>query len=88
MTRPVPLARHWDSTKSHGVTEIRGPEHLAALMPGTLLLVGGWEYMHLTRDGGWINVAGDIISDAQMWQRIANAHRVGRRISLLHIGAA
>ena len=88
MTRPVPLARHWDSTKSHGVTEIRGPEHLASLMPGTLLLISGWEYMKLTRDEGWVNIAGHTISNAQMWQRILNAHQEGRRISLLHIGAA
>jgi len=57
-------------------------------MPGTLLLISGWEYMKLTRDEGWVNIAGHTISNAQMWQRILHAHQDGRRTSLLPLGAA
>lgn len=88
MTDAIQLDTHYDCTASHRITELEGPEHLASLMPGTILLVQGWEYMHLTGDRGWVNIHGIQYPDWQMWELLAATKHCGRKVSLIHVGAA
>lgn len=89
MTDAIPLDTHYDCTASHNVTELEGPAHLASLMPGTIILVNGWEYMRLTDHWyGWVAVGGTILSHQGLWDLIVARKRDGRPISLIHMGAA
>lgn len=89
MTEPIELDTHYDCTASHRITELRGPEHLAWLMPGTLILINGWEYMRLTDNWhGWVHIDGKVLTHQEMWERIVAYKQDGWPISLLHVGAA
>lgn len=88
MTESIQLDTHYDCTASHRITELEGFYCLASLMPGTVLLVRGWEYMHLAGDRGWVNVRGIHYPDWQMWEVLAAAKQQGYKVSLLHVGAA
>ena len=88
MTDTIKLDPHYDCTASHHITELRGPEHLASLMPGTIILVDGWEYMRLTRQRGWVSITGTIFTDDDFWAGLMVRKRGGYTVSLLHIGAA
>lgn len=88
MTAAIPLDPHYDCTASHHITELRGPNHLAALMPGTIILMNGWEYMRLVDHAGWAHIDGKILTHQEMWDRIVARKQSGWSISLLHVGAA
>lgn len=88
MTDTIQLDTHHDCTASHRITQLTGPEHLASLMPGTIIIVQGWEYMHLTDDRGWVNIHGIHYPDWQMWEVLAATKRRDCKVSLLHVGAA
>lgn len=88
MTDTIKLDPHYDCTASHHITELRGPEHLAALMPGTIILMNGWEYMRVTKNEGWVRVNGRILTHEEMWDWIVDRKRGGWLISIIHIGAA
>ena len=82
------LDPHYDCTVSHRITQLDGPEHLARLMPGTIIVTNGWEYMRLARCKGWVGVAGTVFSDDDFWARLEARKQRGCKISLLHVGAA
>lgn len=89
MTEPIQLDTHYDCTAAHRITELRGPDHLASLMPGTIILIGGWEYMRLTDQwGSWIDVGGIHLAHEGVWGLIVAAKEAGRKVSLIHVGAA
>lgn len=88
MTETITLDPHYDCTASHHITELRGPDHLASLMPGTIIVTNGWEYMRLTRRKGWVGVTGTVFSDDDFWARLEARKQRGCKISLLHMGAA
>lgn len=88
MTGTIHLVPHFDCTHSHRITELRGPNHLAALMPGTIILVNGWEYMKLRRRQGWASVSGTRLTGDEFWMLLGSQKRAGRKVSLLHVGAA
>lgn len=89
MTETIQLDTHYDCTASHNITELEGPEHLASLMPGTIILIRGWEYMRLTdRYYGWADINGAILSHRELWDRITANKEAGWKVSLLHVGAA
>lgn len=88
MTGTIHLVPHFDCTHSHRITELRGPNHLAALMPGTIILVNGWEYMKLRRRQGWASVSGTRLTGDEFWMLLGLQKRAGRKVSLLHVGAA
>lgn len=88
MTGAIQLDTHYDCTASHRITELEGPEHLASLMPGTIILVNGWEYMRVTKNEGWVRVNGRILTHEEMWDWIVDRKQGGWPISLIHVGAA
>lgn len=88
MTESIQLDTHYDCTASHRITELEGPDHLASLMPGTIILVNGWEYMKLHRRQGWASVSGTRLTGDQFWMLLGFQKRAGRKVSLLHVGAA
>lgn len=89
MTEPIQLDTHYDCTASHRITQLDGPEHLASLMPGTIILINGWEYMRLTNNHyGWVHIDGKVLTHREMWDRIVARKQYGWKISLLHVGAA
>lgn len=89
MTETITLDPHFDCTASHNITELNGPAHLASLMPGTIILVNGWEYMHLTgRWPSWAHIDGRVLTDQEMWNLIVARKRDRWPISLIHVGAA
>lgn len=88
MTGTIQLDPHYDCTASHRITELEGPEHLASLMPGTIILMNGWEYMRLAGHRGWTNVSGGTLSDDDFWRTLVARKRGGWRVSLVHVGAA
>ncbi len=88
MTAAIHLVPHFDCTRSHRITELRGPNHLAALMPGTIIVTNGWEYMRLTQHKGWIGVSGTVFTDDDFWAMLEARQNIGYPISLLHVGAA
>lgn len=88
MTGAIQLDTHYDCTASHRITELEGPEHLASLMPGTIILVNGWEYMRLTRYRGWVSITGTVFADDDFWADLVVRKRGGYKVSLLHMGAA
>lgn len=88
MTEPIQLDTHFDCTASHHITELRGPDHLASLMPGTIILMNGWEYMRLTGNRGWVHINGVVRSHEETWDQITGRKLAGWKISLLHVGAA
>lgn len=89
MTESIQLDTHYDCTLSHHITQLNGPDHLASLMPGTIILVNGWEYMRLAGYWpGWADISGAILSHKGMWERIITGKRDGWKVSLLHVGAA
>lgn len=88
MTNTIQLDTHYDCTASHRIAELEDPDHLASLMPGTIILVNGWEYMRLVGKRGWVALEGHRLSHKQMWELIVAAKRRGRKVSLLHVGAA
>lgn len=89
MAESIQLDTHYDCTASHRITELNGPDHLASLMPGTIILINGWEYMRLVDYWpGWIDVSGAILSHKGMWERIITGKQSGWKVSLLHVGAA
>lgn len=88
MTETITLDPHFDCTASYRVTELCGPEHLASLLPGTIILVNGWEYMCVTKSKGWVHIDGKVITHQEMWDWIVDRKRSGWPISLLHMGAA
>nr|DAS02772.1 MAG TPA: hypothetical protein [Caudoviricetes sp.] len=57
-------------------------------MPGTIILVNGWEYMKLHRRQGWTSVLGTRLTGDQFWMLLGFQKRAGRKVSLLHVGAA
>lgn len=88
MTETIQLDTHYDCTRTHRITELEGPEHLASLMPGTIILVRGWEYLHLAGGMGWVNTHGIRYPDWQMWEVLAATKYRDHKVSLLHVGAA
>ena len=88
MTAAVQLDPHFDCTASHRITQLDGPEHLARLMPGTIILMNGWEYMRLVDHAGWAHIDGKVLTHQEMWDRIVARKQDGWPISLLHVGAA
>lgn len=88
MTDTIQLDTHYDCTRMHRINELDGPEHLDSLMPGTVILMRGWEHMRLTGNQGWATVDGRRHSHNQMWQLIVAAKHCGRKVSLIHVGAA
>ena len=89
MTEPIQLDTHYDCTASHHITELNGPDHLASLMPGTIILINGWEHMRLTDHWhGWACADGSVLTHQGMWDRIITRKQGGRKVSLLHVGAA
>lgn len=88
MTEAIRLAPHYDSTASHHITELRGPERLASLMPGTIILANGWEYMRLVDHVGWAHIDGRVLTHQEMWNLIVARKQDGWPISLIHVGAA
>lgn len=88
MTESIQLDTHYDCTASHRITELEGPDHLASLMPGTIILMNGWEYMRLAGHRGWTDVSGATLSDDDFWRTLVARKRGGWSISLLHVGAA
>lgn len=88
MTDAIQLDTHYDCTASHRITQLTGPEHLASLMPGTIILTNGWEYMRLAGHRGWTGVSGLTLSDDDFWRTLVARKRGGWPISLLHVGAA
>ena len=88
MTETITLVPHFDCTRSHHITELLGPEHLASLMPGTIILVNGWEYMKLYWRQGWISVSGARFTDDDLWAMLGARQHIGCRVSLIHVGAA
>lgn len=88
MTETITLDPHYDCTASHNITELEGPAHLASLMPGTIILVNGWEYMRLSGHKGWVGTSGVTLSDDDFWATLRARKRGGWSISLLHVGAA
>lgn len=88
MTAAVQLDPHYDCTASHRITQLDGPEHLAQLMPGTLILLNGWEYMRLTAHWGWVHIDGSILTHQKMWNLIVARKQDGWPVSLIHVGAA
>lgn len=88
MAEPIQLDTHWDCTKMHRITELCGPDHLASLMPGTIILLSGWEYMRLTHNTGWVHIDARTLSHQEMWDLIVARKQDGWKISLLHVGAA
>lgn len=88
MTETITLDTHYDCTASHHITELRGPDHLASLMPGTIILVNGWEYMRVTKNKGWVRINGRILTHEEMWDWIVDRKRGGWPVSIIHIGAA
>lgn len=88
MTAAVQLDPHYDCTASHLITQLDGPEHLARLMPGTIILVNGWEYMRLVDHAGWAHIDGNVLTHQAMWELIVARKQDGWPISLIHVGAA
>lgn len=88
MTETIELDTHYDCTASHRITELEGPAHLASLMPGTIIRANGWEYMKLQRRHGWASVSGVRLTGDQFWTLLSFQKRAGRKVSLLHVGAA
>ena len=88
MTAAVQLDPHYDCTASHHITQLDGPEHLARLMPGTIILMNGWEYMRLVGHVGWAHIDGNILPHQTMWNLIVARKQDGWPISLIHVGAA
>lgn len=88
MTETITLVPHFDCTASYRVTELRGPEHLASLMPGTIILVNGWEYMRLVDHVGWAHIDGKVLTHQEMWNLIVARKQDGWPVSLIHMGAA
>lgn len=88
MTAAIHLVPHFDCTASHRITQLDGPEHLARLMPGTIIVTNGWEYMRLTQHKGWIGVSGTVFTDDDFWAMLEARQNIGYPISLLHVGAA
>ena len=89
MTESIQLDTHYDCTTSHRITHLNGPNHLASLMPGTIILVNGWEYMRLTDYWrGWAHIDGSVLTHQDMWDRIVARKREGWKVSLIHVGAA
>lgn len=89
MTAAVQLDPHYDCTASHRITQLDGPEHLARLMPGTIILMNGWEYMRLAGLWpSWVHIDGNVLTHQEMWDRIVARKQDGWPISLLHVGAA
>lgn len=88
MTEPIQLDTHYDCTASHLITELTGPEHLASLMPGTIILINGWEYMRLVDHAGWVHIDGRVLTHQEMWDLIVARKQDGWPISLIHVGAA
>lgn len=88
MTDAIQLDIHYDCTASHRITALEGPEHLASLMPGTIILVSGWEYMRLVDHVGWAHIDGKVLTHQEMWNLIVAHKQDGWPISLIHVGAA
>lgn len=88
MSDTINLVPHFDCTRSHRITELLGPNHLASLTPGTIIVTNGWEYMKLCGRQGWIGVAGVRFADGDLWELLKMRDRDGRKVSLLHMGAA
>ena len=89
MTETIQLDTHYDCTASHHITELNSPDHLASLMPGTIILMNGWEYMRLTNNyHGWAFIDGSVLTHQEMWERIVARKQGGWKISLIHVGAA
>lgn len=88
MTDAIQLDIHYDCTASHRITALEGPEHLASLMPGTIILVSGWEYMRLVDHVGWAHIDGKVLTHQEMWNLIVVHKQAGWPISLIHVGAA
>lgn len=89
MTETITLDTHYDCTASHRITELEGPAHLASLMPGTIILVNGWEYMRLAgRWPSWVHIDGRVLTDQEMWNLIVARKQDRWPISLIHVGAA
>jgi hypothetical protein len=89
VTETIQLDTHYDCTASHNITELEGPEHLASLMPGTIILMNGWEYMRLAgRWPSWVHIDGIALTHQEMWDLIVARKQDGWPISLLHVGAA
>lgn len=88
MTDAIQLDIHYDCTASHHITELRGPDHLASLMPGTIILVNGWEYMRLVDHVGWAHIDGKVFTHQEMWEMIVACKQDGWPISVIHMGAA
>lgn len=89
MTDTIQLDTHYDCTASHRITELNGPDHLAALMPGTIILINGWEHMRLADQcHGWVCLGSTILTHQEMWDRIVARKQDGKRVSLIHVGAA
>lgn len=88
MTETIQLDPHYDCTASHNVTELEGPAHLASLMPGTIIVTNGWEYMKLCGHQGWTGVSGIRFTDDDLWAMLRARQNIGYRVSLLHMGAA
>lgn len=88
MTETITLDPHFDCTASHRITKLLGSNHLAALMPGTIILTNGWEYMKLCGRQGWTGVSGTRFTDDDLWAMLEARQHIGCRVSLLHMGAA
>ena len=88
MTETITLDPHYDCTASHHIAELRGPEHLVSLMPGTIILMNGWEYMRLVDHAGWAHIDGKVLTHQEMWELIVARKQDGWPVSLLHMGAA
>lgn len=89
MTNTIQLDTHYDCTASHRITQLNGPNHLASLMPGTIIVTNGWEYMRLTDHWhGWVHIDGSVLTHQDMWDRIVARKREGWKVSLIHVGAA
>lgn len=89
MTESIQLDTHYDCTASHRITELKGPDHLASLMPGTIILMNGWEYMRLAGCWpSWVHIDGKRLTHKEMWNLIVARKQGGWPISLIHVGAA
>lgn len=89
MTEAIQLDTHYDCTASHRITQLNGPDHLASLMSGTIILINGWEHMRLAnRWPGWVSVGGAVLTHQEMWDQIVACKQDGQKVSLIHVGAA